>query len=90
MPYHVYVLESEATGSRYVGQTQDLTARLCQHNDPADRLTLHTKRRRGPWKLIYSEAHPTRAAAMQREHWLKSGVGRDWLKRRLAGPDPGC
>jgi putative endonuclease len=90
LAFQVYVLASEATGQHYLGQTQDLTARLVQHNDPADRLTLHTKCRRGPWKLIYSEEHPTRAAAMQRERWLKSGVGRDWPKRRLADPNPGC
>jgi putative endonuclease len=90
LPFHVYVLESATTGERYVGQTQDLDGRLRQHNDPADRLTLHTKRRRGPWKLRYSETQPTRAAAVRRERWLKTGAGRDWLKRRLADEEPGC
>jgi putative endonuclease len=54
LSFHVYVLESQSTGRRYVGQTGDLALRLVQHNDPADRLTLHTKRHPGPWQLIVS------------------------------------
>lgn len=48
MPYHVYVLVSETTGKTYVGQTQDLTRRLEEHNDPDCVGTLHTKRHVGP------------------------------------------
>ncbi len=97
MAYHVYVLENPQ-GRRYIGQTADLAARLTQHNDSANRLTLHTKRHPGPWTLIYAEEQPTRADAMRREKWLKSGVGREWLVRRIAPTDeapgpvlqPGC
>jgi len=38
------------------------------------------------WLLVYSEIYATRAEAMQRERWLKSGVGRQWLKAHLLNP----
>ncbi|MBL1217756.1 MAG: hypothetical protein D8M59_09695 [Planctomycetes bacterium] len=34
MPFYVYVLRSESTGHRYTGQTNHLTRRLAEHNDP--------------------------------------------------------
>jgi predicted GIY-YIG superfamily endonuclease len=43
MTYFVYV-RLNPKGKTYVGQTADLERRLNQHNDPACRLTLHTKR----------------------------------------------
>ena len=43
MPYFVYVLVNPDNAT-YVGQTNDLTFRLQQHNDPLHRGTLHTKR----------------------------------------------
>ena len=36
-----------------------------------------------PWKVIYHEEFPTRAEAMQKEKWLKSGAGRKELKKIL-------
>lgn len=77
--YTVYVI-GNARGDRYVGQTNDVAKRLQQHNDPLFRGTLHTKRRRGPWKLLYTETFVTRAEAMRRERYLKTGRGREWLR----------
>ena len=77
------VLRSESTGGLYIGQTSDLVRRVAQHNDPSDHLTLHTKRRKGPWILIHSEAFENRSGAMQREHALKSGQGRAWVRAHL-------
>jgi putative endonuclease len=74
--FQVYILMNPA-GSTYVGQTADLARRLTQHNDPNCRLTLHTKRHVGPWRVIHSEEFPSRAAAMRRERELKSGKGRE-------------
>ncbi|WP_145289753.1 GIY-YIG nuclease family protein [Pirellulimonas nuda] len=86
--FWVYVLISETTGKRYVGQTDDLERRVAEHNDPAHNPRKFTTRNSGPWVLIHSESFPTRALAMQREKWLKSGVGREWLDRSVgrAGP----
>ena len=88
MRYRVYVLVSETTGRRYVGQTGDLPRRLAEHNDPAHNPRKFTSRNPGPWVLVYSEPHPTRSEAMRRERFLKSGAGRDWLAGEIgrAGP----
>jgi len=82
MAFCVYVL-CNPQGHTYVGQTSDLERRLAEHNDPNCRLTLHTKRRPGPWRLLHSEEFSSRSAAMQRERELKSGKGREWIRRTL-------
>ena len=80
MKFHVYILVNPE-GSTFVGQTADLERRLTQHNDPNCRLTLYTKRRERPRRLIHSEKFPSRAAAMRRKRELKSGKGREWIRR---------
>ena len=82
MAFFVYVLLNPE-GKTYVGQSSNLSRRLSQHNDTDCRLTLHTKRHRGPWRLIHCEEYPTRAAAMRREMELKTGKGRDWIQHVL-------
>jgi putative endonuclease len=81
--FFVYILRSESTGHLYTGFTEDVTQRLGQHNEG---LTKSTKNR-GPWKLVHSEEFATRAEAMRREKFLKSGQGRSEL-RRILGPPP--
>ena len=83
--YCAYALVSETTGEIYIGQTNDLAERLAQHNDTGYASTRHTKRRRGPWRLIYSEECPTRAAAMKREKQLKCGAGRRLVHGLMQG-----
>ena len=82
MGFFVYVLINPEQKT-YVGQTSDLDHRLSQHNDPNCRLTLHTKRHKGPWTLIHYEQFSTRAEAMRRERELKTGKGRDWIRQIL-------
>jgi len=82
MAFFVYVLLNPQ-GKTYVGQTADIERRVAQHNDPQCRLTLHTKRHIGPWRLLHTEEFSTRSAAMRREKELKSGKGRDWIQREL-------
>ena len=82
MPFYLYVLIN-SVGNTYIGQTADIERRLAQHNDPKCRLTLYTKRFPGPWKLIHCEELPTRSAAILRERQLKTGKGRDWIRRTL-------
>ena len=78
--FFVYVLRSLSTGRHYVGFCSDLQQRLGQHNNG---ITKSTKNR-GPWELVYQEALATRAEAMRREHFLKSGQGREALKQMLS------
>jgi putative endonuclease len=67
--FWVYILQN-ATGKFYVGQTDNLELRLANHNR-TDRVTGKFTRKHGPWTLVWSEAHPTRAAAMARERQIK-------------------
>jgi len=82
MPFFTYIL-CNPEGKIYVGQTNDLSRRLSQHNDPDCQFTLHTKRHRGPWRLIHYEHFSTRSAAMLREKELKTGKGRAWIRQIL-------
>ena len=75
MPCWVYVLRSERTNRRYVGQTDNLEIRLLRHNSGMIFSTAPYR----PWHLIYSEEFSSRSEAMQRERFLKSGKGREFL-----------
>ncbi len=79
--YYVYVLESEVDGRLYKGLTQDLKRRLNQHNKGANKSTKGFL----PWKIVYSEVFETRIEARSHEKYLKSGIGREFLKRILVG-----
>ena len=78
MNYFVYVLENEI-GRWYIGQTNDLVARIRRHNDQKVKST----KNRGHWNIIYKEELLTRSKALKREEFLKSGVGRKFLKELL-------
>ena len=73
--YYVYVLESLSHHTRYVGSTDNVSKRFEEHNKGKCRYT----KGRSPWKLIYTEEFKTRSEAMQREKFLKSGKGREFL-----------
>jgi putative endonuclease len=81
MPYTVYVLRSQSTGKLYTGQTEDITRRLNEHQTGTGPVR-YTKGH-GPWELIYSEEYENRSEAMKREKYLKTGVGRDFLRNKL-------
>jgi putative endonuclease len=88
--FFVYILQSQTTGHIYIGQTSDLKRRLQEHNNPDFKGTLHTKRRKGPWNIIYSEIFDTRSQAMKKEIYLKSGMGRKWIKENILSKQGGC
>ena len=79
MEYFVYVLESEIDGRLYKGQTTDISKRINEHNAGK---TKSTKGYR-PWKLVYFEKFETIIEAVLREKYLKSGIGREYLKALL-------
>ncbi|MFN4314789.1 MAG: GIY-YIG nuclease family protein [Chitinophagaceae bacterium] len=72
----VYALVSELNGDIYVGMSADVAKRLKEHNAGKSR---YTKAYR-PWKVLFTEVHPDRVAARKRERYLKSGVGKEFLK----------
>jgi len=67
--FWTYVLENP-DGRFYIGQTGDLVVRLENHNR-TDRIGGKLTRKNGPWRIVWSEPHPTRSAAMQRKRQIK-------------------
>jgi predicted GIY-YIG superfamily endonuclease len=81
--FWVYILENPA-GKFYVGHTDDLKRRITEHNDSsADGHQFAPKN--GPWRLIWSESHTTRASAMNRERQIKRMKPPQWIREHLLG-----
>ena len=76
MKYFVYVIKSRE-GYRYTGTTENLSFRLIQHNNHT--LSFWTKRG-NDWKIIYQEEFENKKDALERERWLKTGIGREFLR----------
>ena len=76
---YVYVLMSEKDGQWYTGYTVDLKKRIAQHQAGESASTRH----RGPWKLIYYEASLNIEDARARERYLKSGMGKRYVRNRI-------
>ena len=79
--YYTYVLRSEKDGTLYTGTTSNLKKRLKEHNGG---LVFSTKHKI-PLKLIYFEACLDKGDTYRREKYLKSGMGKKYLKNRLKG-----
>ena len=79
--YFVYVLQSSKDRKHYTGITNNLERRLNQHNR-GNSSTPSTKTR-GPFSLIYSEKVANRMVAREREKYLKSGSGREFVKKLI-------
>jgi len=88
LSYFVYVLLNDTAGRRYVGQTDDLTRRLAEHNGLSENPRRYTSKYAGTWRIIHSEELATRSEAMRRERWLKSGIGRAWLDQQYTRASP--
>jgi putative endonuclease len=77
--YYVYVLLSQKDKKFYIGLTNDLKRRLKEHNSGKN---ISTKSRL-PLKLIYYEAHLSKADAARRERYFKTTKGKSTLKQML-------
>lgn len=77
--WYVYLLLSTKTGEWYIGSTKDLQKRILSHNTGKNLSTKHAV----PWKVIYCEIGLNKNDARAREIYLKSGMGRRYLKNRL-------
>lgn len=82
MSYFVYVIQSTVNSKLYIGHTSDLNKRLKEHNAGKTK----SIKPYIPYKLVYSEELSTRQEAVSREKYLKSGIGRDFVKRKLNSP----
>ena len=73
----VYAIKSLSRKYIYVGMSKDITNRIERHNKGYERTT----RAYRPFKLIFLEEFPARNEARQKEKYLKSGIGKEFLKR---------
>ncbi len=69
-----------ADGIRYVGCGESPAERLRRHNKGDYKFTKGHR----PWELVYQEEYQSRAEAMKREKFLKSGQGRKFLDEKLS------
>lgn len=77
--HYVYLLKSLKDGKWYTGYTNDLKKRILSHNHGKNFSTQN----RGPFELIYFEASLSEQDAKARERYLKSEMGKRYLKNRL-------
>jgi putative endonuclease len=77
--FYTYVLRSRKDGKFYTGATVNLRKRLNEHNEQRVVVT----KGRGPLELIYYEACLNQEDAYYRERYLKSGMGKRYIKNRL-------
>ena len=77
--WYVYVLLSQNDNKFYIGSTNDLKRRVKEHQ--AGKNTSTSKRL--PLKLIYYEAHTSKADALRREKYYKTTKGKTTLKQIL-------
>ena len=77
MLYTVYILYSQDHQKHYTGFTSNLEQRLLSHHKLGKDWTAKYR----PWILIYTKQFTDKTEAMRFEKWLKSGVGRDFIKK---------
>jgi putative endonuclease len=74
--YYVYAILSLKRNYIYVGQTNNIERRFTEHNSGRNKTTSPYK----PFRLIYYELFEDRVEARKREKYLKSGIGKEFLR----------
>lgn len=77
--YYTYVIQSEKDGRFYTGFTRNIRNRLNEHN--LGKVT--STKNRGPFRLVYYEGSLNEQDATAREKYLKTGMGKRYIKNRL-------
>jgi putative endonuclease len=78
--YYIYVLKSRKNNKKYIGFTsRNVLLRLREHNTGCNAWTRFNR----PFDLIYHEEYHDEFFARKREKFLKSGHGREFLKRKF-------
>ncbi len=74
--YFVYAIKSLIKQYVYVGLTNNPQRRISQHRQGKEQTTKPYR----PFEIKLIETYNNRAEARKREKYLKSGVGKEWLK----------
>lgn len=77
--FYTYIIQSKKDKKWYTGSANDLRKRFKEHNSNR----IYSTKGRGPFELIYYEACLNEQDARAREKYLKSGMGKRYLKNRL-------
>lgn len=77
--FYIYVLKNRKNANFYTGVTNNLRQRLEQHNNG---LVFSTKYLR-PLQLVYFEGCLNKNDAYRREKYLKTGMGKRYIKNRI-------
>ena len=77
--FYVYVLYGKEQDKFYIGFTEDLEERLKEHNKG----NCYTTKRLHNFELAYYEVCKSVKDARDRERQLKTGFGRQYLRKRL-------
>ncbi len=77
--YSIYAIKSKTRNYIYVGLTNNIERRLKDHNAGFNKTTKPYR----PFELIYRENYNTRIEAREREKYLKTGYGKEFLKKLI-------
>ncbi|MGO8705901.1 MAG: GIY-YIG nuclease family protein [Candidatus Brocadiia bacterium] len=77
----VYLLQSQADGTFYVGSTSDIAKRLAHHNSGGNAFT----RSRRPWRIAYAEVYHSSREALRRERSIKKRKSRRYVEELIRG-----
>ncbi len=76
--YYVYAIKSRLKNYLYVGLTSNLERRFNEHTNGQNKTT----KPYAPFDIIHIETFDTRIEARAREKYLKSGIGKEFLKAK--------
>ena len=82
--WYVYVLKSKRADYSYIGSTNDLGRRLCEHNNGSSPATAPY----APFIIGAYIAVPTEKQARSLELYFKTGSGKAILNKRILGLNP--
>jgi putative endonuclease len=74
--FFIYVLNSLSRKYIYVGMTDNVVRRFRQHQKGKEKTTAPYR----PFEILFTEKYNTRSEAREREKFLKSGCGKEWIK----------
>ena len=79
--YYVYIIYSAKLDRYYIGYTEDVDARLVQHNSGLSSFTS----RASDWRVMYQEVFSSREEAHKRELAIKKKKSRKYIEWLIQG-----
>ena len=79
----IYILYSSKVDKYYVGESEDVNARLKSHLSGISKFTSIAD----DWKLVYSEEYETRTEAVRREREIKKKKSRKYIEWLISKRD---